>query len=37
MNKQLIKFIKLCLVDGVISEKERGVLPQPNFGQKKEP
>lgn len=26
MNKQLIKFIKLCLVDGVISEKERGVI-----------
>ena len=26
MNKQLIKFIELCLVDGVISDKEREVI-----------
>ena len=26
MNEQLIKFIELCLVDGVISEKEREVI-----------
>ena len=26
MNKQLIKFIELCLMDGVINEKEREVI-----------
>ncbi len=26
MNEQLIKFIELCLVDGVISDKEREVI-----------
>ena len=26
MNDQLIKFIELCLVDGVISDKEREVI-----------
>ena len=26
MNQQLVKFIELCLVDGVISEKEREVI-----------
>ena len=26
MNKDLIDFIKICLVDGVISEKEREVI-----------
>ena len=26
MNEQLLKFIELCLVDGVISEKEREVI-----------
>ena len=26
MNEQLIKFIELCLMDGVISEKEREVI-----------
>ena len=28
MNEQLIKFIELCLVDGVISDKEREVKKQ---------
>ena len=26
MNEQLVKFIELCLVDGVISDKEREVI-----------
>ena len=26
MNEQLIKFIELCLMDGVISDKEREVI-----------
>ena len=26
MNKQLLKFIELCLIDGVITEKEREVI-----------
>ena len=26
MNEQLIKFIELCLVDGVITDKEREVI-----------
>ena len=26
MNEKLIEFIKLCLVDGVISDKEREVI-----------
>lgn len=26
MNQQLIKFIELCLVDGIITEKEREVI-----------
>ena len=26
MNEQLIQFIELCLVDGVISDKEREVI-----------
>jgi hypothetical protein len=26
MNEQLIKFIELCLMDGVITEKEREVI-----------
>ncbi len=26
MNQQLIKLIELCLIDGVISDKERSVI-----------
>ena len=26
MNEQLIKFIELCLMDGIITEKEREVI-----------
>ena len=26
MNEQLVKFIELCLIDGIISEKEKEVI-----------
>jgi hypothetical protein len=26
MNEQLIKFIELCLMDGVVTDKEREVI-----------
>ena len=26
MNEQLIKFIELCLIDGIITDKEREVI-----------